>query len=115
MVVFLLMRDVIPDRFKQGNAHGKSAVAILPFKIFFADGFMHPGGRGSLHIPHYIGQPVCGAHSQQQMDVIGNATDSFGDNVKRLGRAAEIGVQTRTPSSRNQRTLVFCSKHDMEM
>jgi len=47
--------------------------------------------------------------------MVGNATNCFGNNVESLGRAAEIGVQTRTPISRNQRTLVFCSKHDMEM
>ena len=54
-------------------------------------------------------------NAQEQMNMIGNATDGFGNDLQCFGRATQISVKAWAPCRFNQRTLFLGAEDDVDV
>ena len=81
-MVLRLLLDVLTNRFALGSAHRKCAVTFLPCETTHPNLIVHPTGRNRFWLAHDISQTVRRAKANQQMHMIGDAADAFGNSIR---------------------------------
>ena len=106
-MMFLLFCYVIAHRRRLRRTDGERAVSLLPLERPFADFAMHPSGRDRFDLAHDIGKAMRGFQSDEQMHVIGHATDGLGNSVHVLNDATEERMQPFAPCGNDQRYAIL--------
>jgi hypothetical protein len=76
---------------------------------------MHPARRYRLHITHHVCEAGCRAQADEQMHMVGDATDSFRHAFDIPHHAAEVGVQSFPPCGGDDRSTILGAKDDVVM
>lgn len=96
-MMLFLPRNVISYGVEMRRAYGKGSIAFLPGEAFDADFFMNPSGRHGFCFPQQIGNPMSGFQTDQQMHMIGNAADFFGNAFEVFDDSSQKGMEPWPP------------------
>jgi hypothetical protein len=87
-----LLLDITTNRLALRGTNRKRAVPFLPSKRTHANFIMHPTRRNRLQLAKHISEAVCRAKANQQMDVIGNTTNTLGNAIRGANNSTKVGV-----------------------
>jgi hypothetical protein len=76
-MMLLLPRDVFAHLLALRCTDGERAVALLPRKRTVANFFMPPTRRNRFHVAHHVREADRRAQTDEQMHMVGDATDGF--------------------------------------
>ena len=96
-MVLVLVGDVMSNRLPSRGADREGGVTLLPRKRACSLLLMYPCGGGFFQFAHDIGKAMRGLQADEQMNVVGHATDAFGKTAQSANRAAKLIVETRPP------------------
>ena len=75
--MLLLYSDILPYCLALRSAYGERTITFLPSKAGEPYVVMHPFGRNSLELPHYVRQAMRRTETDEQMYMVGNATNDL--------------------------------------
>ena len=81
-MVLVLLLDVATNGAALRRAHRKSPITFLPCKVTHPNLVVHPAGSNRFEFAEHISQAVRCAKANQQMHMIGDAADAFGNSVR---------------------------------
>lgn len=76
---------------------------------------MNPTRRCLLNILNKCGQYVSRLQSNQKMNVIGYATNTFGNSLRGADQPSEVFVESKAPIIGNLWPALFRAEYDMVM
>ena len=112
-VMLLLPGDVLPHGVALRRPHGECTVALLPCKARHPCLCVHPARGGCFDFPHRIREAMRGPQAEEQMHMIGDTTDGFGDAVHLADDSTEVSVQAFAPRCDDERRAILRGKDDM--
>ena len=92
-----LLGDVFLYRFTIGYTHGEGGISRLPTEILDADGLVNPPRGRLFDVLDERSQGISRPKADQQMNMIGDAADGFGNSVRGMNQSAEVFVQAIPP------------------
>ena len=114
-VMLRSVRDVFLNLWSGRRTHRESSVAFLPRKLTQLDLFMHPNGRSLLQLPHEIGKAMGRLQPNQQVHMIGHATDTLSETTQSTLGAAEVFVKAISPRNVDERRSILRGENDVVM
>jgi hypothetical protein len=113
--MLLLVGDVTPDGIPRCGTDREGGIALPPAKSSLSDFVMHPRGRCLFQFPQHVGEAAGSIKANQQMDMVGRASDAFGKSIQAADRAAEVFVKARSPFGQDARLAVLGSEYEVVM
>ena len=114
-VVLFLPGNVALDVFAVRRTDAECAIALLPCKGTVAGLVMNPFRGNHLNVANHIGEPDGGGKAEKEVDMVGDAADSFGNATGITRHATEVCVESLTPFRSDAEFAVFRRKNDVEM
>ena len=96
LVMLLLLLNVFADGRNRGLAHGERAVSFLPRELN-PFGFTDPFGRDALRLFDEIGDCMHRFDADEEVDVIGDASDFLRKRVEPFQTTTHVRMKIRSP------------------
>ena len=111
--MFLLGGNVFTNRRALRSADGEGAITFLPLKGALADFIVDPPGRNTFQLAQDVGEAMGGAQTDEQMHMVGDTADGFGDAIQTMDDAAKEGVQAWAIRRSDERLAVLGGENEM--
>jgi len=114
-MMLLLVGYVPADRGPCRWADGKRGIPLLPRKTSQPDFLVNPHRRRLLDLPHHIRQTMRCLQTNERMDVLPNSAHAFGKAAQATKGAAQVIVQSSSPTWADERFTVLRAKYNVVM
>src|SRR6266576_4297075 len=110
--MFLLGVDVILHRVNVCVTDRERRVSVLPSELRFMV-VLCPNRGCFFHLLHEVRETMRRAQAEEEMNMVGNTSDGFGDSTKSAHGAAEVFVHLSAPRIAEKRAALFGGENDM--
>jgi hypothetical protein len=114
LVMALLVSNIRNDLWQDRSTDGERAVAVLPTEPDVFVGSIHPSRRVRFHYPDRVGQRNAWGQLHHEVNVVSYAPDSNRHTIQILDQAADVGMESISHLTTNERNPILGGKYDME-